>query len=182
MLKLTPIDSRLEIQCNTVPNNNAFANVYQDIFPFKNNRNSSRARQPLFRGNVTGFTTPIESLSLTHTHTHANFFKNWLCQNFFCCPTNVSCPLHFGGASATPLRSLAHMPMELFVKSSTLVTELIAISTELCPFLFHFKSNITSANYRSSPKISNNVLSVDPFPLSSESEVMFKRLARKLIL
>ena len=105
MLKLTPIDSRLEIQCNKLPNNNAIANVYQDMFPFKNNRNSSRARQPLFRWNVTGFTTPIESLSLqkkTHTHTHANFFKNWLCQNFFCCPTNVSCPLHFGGASATP--------------------------------------------------------------------------------
>ena len=72
MLKLTPIDSRLEIQCNTVPNNNAFANVYQDMFPFKNNRNSSRARQPLFRGNVTGFTTPIESLSLTHTLTQTS--------------------------------------------------------------------------------------------------------------
>ena len=72
MLKLTPIDSRLEIQCNKLPNNNAIANVYQDMFPFKNNRNSSRARQPLFRWNVTGFTTPIESLSLRkkkHTHT-----------------------------------------------------------------------------------------------------------------
>ena len=130
MLKLTPIDSRLEIQCNTLPNN-AIANVYQDMFPFKNNPNSSRARQPLFRGNLTGLTTPIGSISLRkkNTHTHANFFKNWLCPNFFCCPKIASCP-NFGGAAT----------------------------------------------------ISNNVLSVDPFPLSSESAVMFKRLARKLIL
>ena len=65
MLKLTPIDSRLEIRCDTLPNNNAIANVSQEMFPFKNNRNSSRARQPFFRGNLTGFTTPIDMVLKT---------------------------------------------------------------------------------------------------------------------
>ena len=37
-----------------------------------------------------------------HAHTHANFFKNWLCPNFSCCPKNLSCPNLGGGAAAPP--------------------------------------------------------------------------------
>ena len=67
MLKLTLINSRLEIphtthvvQRNTVPNNNTVRNMYMYIrigSPFiKITTNSSRARKPLSRVNLTGFT------------------------------------------------------------------------------------------------------------------------------
>ena len=44
-----------------------------------------------------------------HAHTHANFFKNWLCPNFSCWPKNLSCP-NFGGAPA-PRLPPPHTPM-----------------------------------------------------------------------
>ena len=65
MLKWTLINARLEIpyvnnvaQCNTVPNQNTIANMYmyRDMSPFKITRNSSRARRPLSRVNLTGIT------------------------------------------------------------------------------------------------------------------------------
>lgn len=127
-LKLTRINSRLEMpltsyvaQCNTQPNNNKIANKYMYVTiwsPLEITRNSSRARQPLSRVNLIGFSTltfKIANISFrrknNHTHTHSNFSKSWLCPNFSCCVKNVSCPNFGERATAPPPQAPAHTPM-----------------------------------------------------------------------
>ena len=65
--------------------------------PLKINRNSSHARQPLSRVNLTGFTAQTSILTRKYlswketVHTDANFLKIWLCPNFSYCPKNLNC-------------------------------------------------------------------------------------------
>ena len=73
-----------EVQCNTVPINTTIANVYMHIrirFSLKITRNSSRARQPLSRVNLTGFTILTfclkQETSIFDT-TDTNFFNGML--------------------------------------------------------------------------------------------------------
>jgi len=40
-------------------------------------------------------------MSISSKKKHGNFFENWLCPNFSCCPKNPSCP-KLGGAAAPP--------------------------------------------------------------------------------
>ena len=115
MLKLTLVNSRLEIpqtnyvvQCTTVPNNNTIAIMYMYIriwSPLKITRNLSRARKTLSPVNLAGFTmlTSVwnskypssKEKQQQHAHTHANFFKNWLCRNFSFCPKTMG-PYTYG--------------------------------------------------------------------------------------
>ena len=110
------INSRLDwipqtnyvVQCTTKPNNNTIANMYMYIriwSPLKITRNLSPARQTLSPVNLAGFTTltsvwnskypSSKEKQQQHAHTHANFFKNWLCPNFSCCPKTMG-PYTYG--------------------------------------------------------------------------------------
>ena len=65
-------------------------------------RGSSRARQPLSRVNLTGFTMPTSGKNRKYLCIQKkieNIFKNWLCPNFSSCPKNSSYPKSWGGCS-----------------------------------------------------------------------------------
>ena len=64
-------------------------------------RNSSRARQPLSRVNLPGFTMPTsgKNKNIYVLKKPENIFKNWLCPNFSSCPKNLSYPKFWGSAA-----------------------------------------------------------------------------------
>ena len=72
--------------------------MYIMIWSPSNITNSSRVRQLLSRVNLTGFTTPT-SKEEQHAHTHANFFKSWLCPNFLLRPKKSKLPKFWEGCS-----------------------------------------------------------------------------------
>ena len=91
------------------------------MIPFPKNRNSSCARQPMSRENVTGllhrlqdffFQIKIENIYLFKIIKKDNMetsLKPGFAQIFSCCPKNPSCP-KFGGAAAplapTPMKTV----------------------------------------------------------------------------
>ena len=95
------------VQWSTVPNNN---NKKISIwYPSLITRNSSRARQPLSRVNVTELLrrllVKIENIYLFEIIIiiiiikHGNVFKNWLCPNFLLLPKKSELPKLWGGCS-----------------------------------------------------------------------------------
>ena len=111
------------VQWSTVPNNNKKKSAY-DTLPLIITRNSSRARQPLSRVNVTELLRGLLSLlvkiennylSLQNNNNnkkHGNVFKNWLCPNFLLLPKKSELPKLWGGCSPPrPPGPYAYEPM-----------------------------------------------------------------------
>ena len=93
------------VQCSTVPNNKKISIWYPSLIT----RNSSRARQPLSRVNVTELLrrllVKIENIYLFKIiiiiKNMETSLKTGFAQIFSCCPKNLSCP-KFGGGCSPP--------------------------------------------------------------------------------
>ena len=105
------------VQCSTVPNNKRNQHM---IYPSLITRNSSRARQPLSRVNVTGLScrllVKIENIYLFKIIIIKNMetsLKNWLCPNFLLLPKKAELPKIWGAAAplAPPARTSLHRNM-----------------------------------------------------------------------
>ena len=102
------------MQWSTVPNNKKKIRIW---YPSLITRNSSRARQPLSRVNVTELLlrllVKIGNIYLfkiiIKIKNMETSLKTGFAQIFSCCPKNLSCP-NFGGAAA-PLAPPASTPM-----------------------------------------------------------------------
>ena len=86
------------VQWSTVPNNNN-NNKISIWYPSLITRNSSRARQPLSRVNVTELLrrllVKIENIcvfKIYYNKKHGNVFKNWLCPSFLLLPKKSELP------------------------------------------------------------------------------------------
>ena len=90
------------VQCSTVANIKKKKRIW---YPSLITRNSSRARQPLSRVNVTGLLrrlqVKIENIYLFKIliKKHENVFKSWLCPNFLLLPKKSELPKIWGGCS-----------------------------------------------------------------------------------
>ena len=86
--------------CTLFWNKVLYRNMYINLWsPLLMTRSSSRARQPLSRVNLTGFTMPTSGKNRKYLSIKKawNIFKNWLCPNFSCYPKNLSCPKFWRG-------------------------------------------------------------------------------------
>ena len=150
------------MQWSTVPNNKKKIRIW---YPSLITRNSSRARQPLSRVNVTELLlrllVKIGNIYLfkiiIKIKNMETSLKTGFAQIFSCCPKNLSCP-NFGGAAAT-LAPPARTPMSMSIKEHLLHLDSPDIDFSLKLNLRKNSKKCSSLN----PKTCSNPVIIDQF-------------------